>query len=717
MPAPLTGFLRLIPKLELHCHLFGTIRHQTMLALCERNRAGISRDEIDGYSVFGEVTIGLGERFDLTLGYRYHDQEADQYTFDLNAGVLAGITAPKPPGPNIEFTSGNIYEGIRIPGGQHVAFDELHQEEGRADDRVVVARGDRRRHLRLMEGPYYPELGPVMPEVIMRLSDEDEIRSCLSDFVDHLRKRDDFAVGKPETRSYPARTIEATVNTPVTVTWINNLKDAAGNFLPHLLPIDQTLHWANPPQTCRDETTGEAFTGTDCAGLSQAPYTGPVPIITHLHGAHVGPESDGFPTAWYLPAASDIPAGFATRGSHFGQIAGAPGLAGQAVFRYRNDQAATTLWYHDHTLGMTRLNVYAGEDAGYLITDPVEQSLFGPGGTYASLGEGIPLVIHDRTFVPGPEQLAWQDPTWDVARWGGMGNLWYHHVYMPAQNPGDPGGMSAFGRWMYSPWFWPPQDAKYDPIPNPYYDPACNLDDPATWQYQEDPFCEPELIPGTPNISVGMEQFNDTPIVNGVAYPTVTLEPKTYRFRMLNAANDRFFNLSLYQADASGTEVALNPAEVTAALTDPAGVFPTPVAGTEGPDWIQIGTEGGFLPAPVVIAPQVTTWVTDPTVFNAGNVDQHSLLIAPAERADVIVDFSQFAGRTLILYNDAPAAFPARDPRYDYYTGNADLRDTGGAAPGSRRAGRARDARARVLAVGGRAPARGVQCRRSGPYV
>ena len=127
------------------------------------------------------------------------------------------------------------------------------------------------------------------------------------------------------------------------------------------------------------------------------------------------------------------------------------------------------------------------------------------------------------------------------------------------------------------------------------------------------------------------------------------------------------------------TEVALNPDEVLAALTDPAGIFPTPVVGTEGPDWIAIGTEGGFLPAPVVVPAQPTTWVTDPTVFNAGNVDQHSLLIAPAERHDVIVDFSQFAGQTLILYNDAPAAFPACDPRYDYYTGNPDLRDIGGA--------------------------------------
>ncbi len=110
------------------------------------------------------------------------------------------------------------------------------------------------------------------------------------------------------------------------------------------------------------------------------------------------------------------------------------------------------------------------------------------------------------------------------------------------------------------------------------------------------------------------------------------------------------------------TEVALNPAEVAAAQQDPT-VFPTPVGGAEGPSFIQIGTEGGFLPAPVEIAPQPITWVTDAKRFDFGNVDKHSLLLAPAERADAIVDFSQFAGQTLILYNDAPAAYPARDPR------------------------------------------------------
>ncbi len=181
-----------------------------------------------------------------------------------------------------------------------------------------------------------------------------------------------------------------------------------------------------------------------------------------------------------------------------------------------------------------------------------------------------------------------------------------------------------------------------------------------------------------------MEQFNDTPLVNGTAYPTTSLEPKSYRFRILNAANDRFWNLQWYVADprtGTDSEVALNPAELAAAQLDPV-VFPTPDTtwSPVGPSWIQIGTEGGFLPAPVVVPNQPITWITDPTRFDVGNVDKHAMLLAPAERADVIVDFSQFAGKTLILYNDAPAAFPARVPSYDYYTGYPDMSPNGPSA-------------------------------------
>ena len=107
-----------------------------------------------------------------------------------------------------------------------------------------------------------------------------------------------------------------------------------------------------------------------------------------------------------------------------------------------------------------------------------------------------------------------------------------------------------------------------------------------------------------------------------------------------------------------------------------AGGAPDPA--TKGPDWIVIGNEGGFLPEPTVVPAQPVLWEMDPTLFNVGNVVDHSLLLGNAERADVLVDFSQYAGQTLILYNDAPAAFPALDPRYDYYTGAPDLTGSGG---------------------------------------
>ncbi|MFZ5796786.1 MAG: multicopper oxidase domain-containing protein [Thermodesulfobacteriota bacterium] len=410
----------------------------------------------------------------------------------------------------------------------------------------------------------------------------------------------------------------------------------------------------------------------------------------HLHGGISPWISDGTPHQWITPAGENTayPQGVSVQPVPDMSDSGDPN-DGEMTFFYTNQQSARLMFYHDHAWGITRLNVYAGEAAPYIIQDATEQALVDQ-GIIPGPADTIPLVIQDKTFVPSDAQLMMQDETWDTARWGGEGSLWVPHVYSPAQNPGDASGINEFGRWAYGPWFWPPtNNVEHGPMPNPYFDPTCNPD--MQW-------CEPPLMPGVPYLSMGMESFNDTPVVNGTAYPTITVEPKTYRFRILNAANDRFFNLSLYQAvDANGilcdaansnpapeatgaacTEVFLNPTEVAAALTD-GTIFPTPVAGTEGPDWIAIGTEGGFLPSPVVIPAHPTTWVNDPTVFNAGNVDQHSLLTAPAERHDVIVDFSAFAGQTLILYNDAPAAFPARDPRYDYYTGNGDYRDTGGA--------------------------------------
>ena len=111
----------------------------------------------------------------------------------------------------------------------------------------------------------------------------------------------------------------------------------------------------------------------------------------------------------------------------------------------------------------------------------------------------------------------------------------------------------------------------------------------------------------------------DTPIVNGVAYPNMTVDPQAYRFRILNACNDRALNLQLYVADANVTTAdGRNNTEVMMVPRVPTPGFPAnwptdnrpealPTRSTIGPSFIQIGTEGGFLPAPVVVPNQPIT--------------------------------------------------------------------------------------------------------------
>ncbi|QKJ19370.1 multicopper oxidase domain-containing protein [Microbacterium hominis] len=504
--------------------------------------------------------------------------------------------------------------------------------------------------------------------------------------------------------------IGATKDKPVRIVFRNLLPtDVDGDLF---LPTDSSMMGSGMGPAAMTEPTNSSEVTDEvrnpmCTEASKADHCFKDNRATlHLHGGITPWISDGTPHQWITPANQNTPwpQGVSVQNvpdmtEADGSVTCAAADDGCSTFYYTNQQSARLMFYHDHSWGITRLNVYAGEAAGYTITDDTEKKLI-VDGVIPGPEATIPLVIQDRTFVPGDRQLYdtkdadgnitryGQDPTWDKTRWGREGDFWYHHVYMPAQNPGDPSGMSAYGRWMYGPWFWPPATGTtYGPIPNPYFDAGCALDDPSTWQYQTDPFCEPELIPGTPNISAGMEQFNDTPIVNGVAYPKVTLEAKPYRLSLLNAANDRFFNLQWYIADPTQgdglTEVALDPAELAAAQTDPT-VSPNPVDANNdaaGPDWVQFASEGGFLPKPAVIdGQQPTTWITDPTRFDVGNVDKHAMLLAPAERADAVVDFSKFAGKTLILYNDAPAAFPARVPQYDYYTGAPDLSPAGAPA-------------------------------------
>src|SRR5256714_8953116 len=116
-------------------------------------------------------------------------------------------------------------------------------------------------------------------------------------------------LGDPGTLHYPSYTVEAQVNCTTRVRWVNQLMTADGKFRSHLVPVDPTLHWANPPGGNSGRDMRPEFKSTPAA------YRGPVPLVTHLHGAHVFEESDGYPEAWYLPAAGNIPRGFAKVGS------------------------------------------------------------------------------------------------------------------------------------------------------------------------------------------------------------------------------------------------------------------------------------------------------------------------------------------------------------------------------------------------------------------
>ncbi len=150
-----------------------------------------------------------------------------------------------------------------------------------------------------------------------------------------------------------------------------------------------------------------------------------------------------------------------------------------------------------------------------------------------------------------------------------------------------------------------------------------------------------------PDPSVIPEMFGDTMLANGTVYPVATVEPRRYRLRILNACQARFLNLQLYVDDGSPDGITLNP------------VTFTPM-NAPGPDFLVIGTEGGFLHKPVLRRSNIA--------FDQLTHDG-SLITGPAERWDIIVDFSAFAGMKVILYNDAPAPFPTGDPLNDYFPG------------------------------------------------
>lgn len=487
----------------------------------------------------------------------------------------------------------------------------------------------------------------------------------------------DLAAGADGKNHYLGPIIIAQRNRPVRVKFVNELGTGAAGKL--FLPVDTLLMGAG-------------------MGPDGSTYTQNRAVL-HLHGGNTPWISDGTPNEWITPAGESTTL---QKGYSFQNVPDmAPGPSvespsagdGIGTYYWTNEQSGRMMWYHDHSLGMTRLNVYAGEVAGFILWDQNEEDLISGtnvsginpglkkilpdlGGAYHY---GIPLIIQDKTFVPPPAQLASEDPTWDSTNWGGEGNLWFPHVYMPNQNPADSEGVNAMGRWDYGPWFWPPITTSsnpplvHGPLPNPNY-----ISPDVTPE-------EPPQMPGTPNPSLVPEAYMDTPLVNGTAYPYLTVSPKAYRFRILNGCNDRSLNLQLYYADPSNaTEVKMVPAVPGAGLppnwpTDGRdGGVPDP--GTVGPPMIEIGTEGGFLPAPVVIPPTPIGYEYNRRSVTVLNVSTHSLLLGPAERADVIIDFSSVpTGSTLILYNDSPAPIPGLDSRNDYYTGDPDQTSTGGA--------------------------------------
>jgi spore coat protein A, manganese oxidase len=258
--------------------------------------------------------------------------------------------------------------------------------------------------------------------------------------------------------TFPGPTLLARRNEPLLIEWANALPEQ------HFLPIDHNIHGAE-----RDKPQ--------------------VRTVAHVHGARVAPSSDGYPEEWFAPGHSTV--------SH-----------------YANAQDAATLWYHDHAMGITRLNIYAGLLGAYLIEDPAEQALNLPSSEC-----DLPLILCDRLIAKS-------------------GDLYY-----PVSDDAD------------APWVS-----------------ECN---------------------------------GNAILCNGKLYPFLEVEPRRYRIRLINAANTRFYELTL-----SG-----------------------------GMSFQQIASDQGLLAAPLQ-RPRVSLY--------------------PAERVEVVIDFSGMDGKQVQLRQQAEAIMEFR---------------------------------------------------------
>jgi spore coat protein A, manganese oxidase len=202
--------------------------------------------------------------------------------------------------------------------------------------------------------------------------------------------------GDQSSFGWPGPTLMSEQNKSNLITWTNGLVDGSGNYVPHIMPVDPTLHWANP---------GGGVSGRDSrpTATDTSAYTGPVPTVIHLHGAHTTADSDGYPEAWYLPNAANIPGSFARVGTWYDKFrreakkrTKRDWSAGSSTYEYRNDQPPAMLWYHDHALGLTRANVWAGMAGMWIIRGgkgSIETTAAMPKDAYE-----LPLLVQDRSF-------------------------------------------------------------------------------------------------------------------------------------------------------------------------------------------------------------------------------------------------------------------------------------------------------------------------------
>jgi spore coat protein A len=337
--------------------------------------------------------------------------------------------------------------------------------------------------------------------------------------------------------SYLGASIVATKGTPVRINFVNRLPAL------HPLPVDTSIPGAETGQN-----------------VNRA--------VAHLHGGFIVWPSDGGPFHWSTPLLQHGPS----------WVRWLPDRLGIKTddYYWSNAQTARMMWYHDHAVGITRLNAYAGLAAGYFLLDDDELRMFGAGGSVLpNQIPGIPLVLQDKSFKSAADA------------WGAKGDLDYPTSY------GDP---------------------------------------------------EPEVLnpQPMPTVSCVPEFFGDTPVINGMAYPKLELPAGVHRFRLLNGTQSRVWNLQLYKEGPVGEANLLS----------------------KGPDFIQIGTEGGFLQKPAVV-PSGNAFNVN--AYYGHDTTGYSLVLAGAERADVLIDFSDCAGQSFILYNDAPSPFPEGDEA-DYHT-------------------------------------------------